>query len=96
MRGSAAAKQRAARCRAEVGNKIVGSTSARTFRANTAPFALIRLAALKLLPPEKVADAKRKRRFVREARSASAPNHPNIVTIYDIDCDPCVDFIAME
>jgi predicted Ser/Thr protein kinase len=57
---------------------------------------LERLAALKLLPPEKVADAERKRRFVREARCASALNHPNIVTIYDINHDAGVDFIAME
>jgi serine/threonine-protein kinase len=57
---------------------------------------LERLAALKLLPPEKVADPERKRRFVREAKCASALNHPNIVTIYDIDHDTGVDFIAME
>ncbi len=40
---------------------------------------LERLAALKLLPPEKVADAERKRRFVREARCTSALSRPNIV-----------------
>jgi serine/threonine protein kinase len=57
---------------------------------------LERLVALKLLPPEKVADVVRKRRFVREAKCASALNHPNIVTIYDIDHDAGVDFIAME
>jgi len=52
--------------------------------------------ALKLSPPEKIADVERKRRFVREAKCASALNHPNIVTIYDIDHDAGVDFIAME
>jgi serine/threonine protein kinase len=57
---------------------------------------LERMAALKLLPPEKVADVERKRRFAREARCASAINHPNIVTIHDIDSDAGVDFIAME
>jgi serine/threonine-protein kinase len=57
---------------------------------------LERLAALKLLPPEKIADPERKRRFVREAKCASALNHPNIVTIYEIDHDAGVDFIAME
>jgi serine/threonine-protein kinase len=57
---------------------------------------LERLVALKLLPPEKVADVERKRRFVREAKCASAINHPNIVTIYDIDSDAGVGFIAME
>jgi tRNA A-37 threonylcarbamoyl transferase component Bud32/Flp pilus assembly protein TadD len=57
---------------------------------------LKRFVALKVLPPEKVADAERKRRFVQEARSASALNHPNIVTVHDIDQSDGVDFIAME
>jgi len=57
---------------------------------------LKRFVALKVLPPEKVADPKRKHRFVQEARSASALNHPNIVTVHDIDQADGVDFIAME
>lgn len=57
---------------------------------------LDRLVALKVLPPEKVADPERKRRFVQEAKAASALNHPNIITIYDIDSAEGVDFIAME
>ncbi len=57
---------------------------------------LDRFAAIKVLPPEKVADPERKRRFVQEAKAASALNHPNIVTIYDIDQQDGVDYIAME
>ena len=57
---------------------------------------LDRPVAIKVLPPERVADPERKRRFVQEAKAASALNHPNIVHIYDIDTASGVDFIAME
>jgi serine/threonine protein kinase len=49
-----------------------------------------------VLPADKVADPGRKRRFVQEAKAASALNHPNIVTIYEIAWEDGVDFIAME
>jgi serine/threonine protein kinase len=55
-----------------------------------------RLVAVKVLPQDKVADAERKHRFIQEAKAASALNHPNIVTIYDIDLARGIDFIAME
>ena len=55
-----------------------------------------RSVALKMLPGDSVADSERKRRFALEARAASALNHPNIVTIHDIDEADGVDFIAME
>jgi serine/threonine protein kinase len=57
---------------------------------------LDRFVAIKVLPAEKVADPERKRRFVQEAKAASALNHPNIITIYDIDQTNGIDFIAME
>src|SRR3954453_3479188 len=57
---------------------------------------LDRFVAIKVLPPEKVADPERKRRFVQEAKAASALNHPNIVHIYDIAEAEGTQFIAME
>jgi hypothetical protein len=57
---------------------------------------LDRLVAIKILPADKVADSDRRRRFVQEAKTASALNHPNIVTIYDITQHEGIDFIAME
>jgi eukaryotic-like serine/threonine-protein kinase len=55
-----------------------------------------RLVAIKTPPREKVEDPDRKRRFVQEAKAASALNHPNIVSVYDIDQAGGVEFIAME
>ena len=57
---------------------------------------LDRFVALKILPREKIADPQRKRRFTQEAKSASALNHPNIITIHDIATNAGVDFIVME
>src|SRR5881396_2314583 len=57
---------------------------------------LDRFVALKFLPAAKMSDPERKRRFVQEAKAASALNHPNIITIYDIDRVDGADFIAME
>ena len=52
--------------------------------------------AIKVLPPDVASDMDRLRRFEKEARSASALNHPNIVTIYDIGTSDSVSWIAME
>jgi eukaryotic-like serine/threonine-protein kinase len=57
---------------------------------------LDRFVAIKVLPADRMADADRQRRFVQEAKAASALNHPNIVTVYDIASDQGTDFIAME
>ncbi len=52
--------------------------------------------AIKLLPADRIADQDRRRRFAQEARAASALNHPNIVTIYEIESADGMDFIVME
>ena len=57
---------------------------------------LDRFVALMILPPERIADAERKRRFVQEAKAASALNHPNIIHVYDIAEADGIEFIAME
>jgi eukaryotic-like serine/threonine-protein kinase len=52
--------------------------------------------AIKLLPVELSSNLDRLRRFEQEARSASALNHPNIITIYDIGSFDSQFYIAME
>ena len=61
---------------------------------------LDRQVAIKVLPAHLVASPERMKRFVQEAKAASALNHPNIVTIYDVDSAEVdghtVAFMAME
>jgi Tol biopolymer transport system component/predicted Ser/Thr protein kinase len=55
-----------------------------------------RFVALKVLTPDALGNQDRRRRLINEARTASALNHPNIVTIYEVAEADGVDFIAME
>ena len=57
---------------------------------------LRREVAIKTLPPAFAADRDRVARFEREARTASALNHPNIVSVYDIGREGDVSFIVSE
>ncbi len=55
-----------------------------------------RAIAIKVMPAVTVGHSEAKRRFIQEAKTASALNHPNIVTIYEIGTNGEVDYIAME
>jgi len=55
-----------------------------------------RQVAIKVLSPEFAANADRLRRFEQEARAASALNHPNIISIYDVGSEGGTSYIAME
>jgi len=57
---------------------------------------LNRFAAIKVLLPSKSGGLEYRRRFMQEAQAASALNHPNIITIYDIISEGDIEFMVME
>lgn len=57
---------------------------------------LDRFVAVKVLRSERMGDVERKRRFVQEAKAASALNHPNIITVHDVAQEDGTDFLVME
>src|SRR5271156_791352 len=57
---------------------------------------LNRTVAVKILPPQVAADPGRRARFEQEARAASALNHPNILSVYDIGEQDGLAYIVSE
>src|SRR5713101_4973169 len=57
---------------------------------------LNRFVAIKVLPAAVSANPERRRRFIQEAQAASALNHPNIITIYDIVADGDAEYMVIE
>ena len=57
---------------------------------------LDRTVAIKLLPASVAADPKWMQRFIREARTVSSLNHPNVLTVYEFGVHDSTRFMAME
>ena len=77
-----------------LGDKIGSGGMGEVFKAYDTK--LGRTVAIKLLPAATSENLAAKRRFLKEAQSASALNHPNIVTIHAIEEKDGLDFIVME
>src|SRR3989440_9476620 len=80
--------------RYEIRSKIGAGGMGEVYLAQDA--ILGRKVALKILAAEFAVHPDRMRRFVQEAKAASALNHPNIITIYEIDETDSVHFIVIE
>jgi tetratricopeptide (TPR) repeat protein/tRNA A-37 threonylcarbamoyl transferase component Bud32 len=75
-------------------NRIGAGGMGEVYRAED--LKLGRQVAIKVLPARETQDQTARQRFLREARSASALNHPHIVTIHAIEESDGMDFIVME
>ncbi len=80
--------------RYEIRSKIGAGGMGEVYLAHDAE--LDRDVALKILPPDLLTDETRKNRFRQEARAASALNHPNIITIYEIGENEHGSYLATE
>src|SRR6266849_1769508 len=78
----------------EITSRIGAGGMGEVFRA--LDLRLGRAVAIKVLPAEFGADAARLERFEREARAASALNHPNIITVYDVGRFDGISYLTME
>ncbi len=78
------------RLSAEIGAGAMG----KVYRATD--LRLNRDVAVKVLPPDLLADADARRRFRKEALTLSSADHPNIAVIFDFDTDAGTDFLVME
>lgn len=57
---------------------------------------LARSVAIKVLPKATAAEANFRERFEREARAASALNHPNIISVFDVGCEASINYLVTE
>src|SRR5216684_808862 len=80
--------------RYEIRSKIGEGGMGEVYRAQDTE--LDRTVAIKILPEALASDQQRLQRFVQEAKSASALNHPHILTIYEIGTSGSTRFIATE